>query len=66
MAEDVEIAKTEKSTSSSKSSQYYTVKKGDNLGSIARKNHTTVKKLCQLNGIKANTTLKIGRKLRVK
>ena len=66
VVEDVKIAKTEKSASSNKSSQYYIVKKGDNLGSIARKNHTTVKKLCQLNGIKTNTTLKIGRKLRVK
>lgn len=66
VVENVKIAKTEKSASSNKSSQYYIVKKGDNLGSIARKNHTTVKKLCQLNGIKTNTTLKIGRKLRVK
>lgn len=66
VVEDVKIAKTEKRASSNKSSQYYIVKKGDNLGSIARKNHTTVKKLCQLNGINTNTTLKIGRKLRVK
>ena len=66
VVEEVEVAKTEKSASANKSSQYYTVKKGDNLGSIARKHNTTVKKLCQLNGINANTTLKIGRKLRVK
>lgn len=66
VVENVKIAKTEKSASTNKSSQYYTVKKGDNLGSIARKHHTSVKKLCQLNGIKTNTTLKIGRKLRVK
>ena len=57
------VATNKTSTASTK---YYTVKKGDNLGSIARKNHTTVKKLCQLNGINTNTTLKIGRKLRVK
>lgn len=57
------VATNKTSTASSK---YYTVKKGDNLGSIARKTHTTVKKLCQLNGINTNTTLKIGRKLRVK
>lgn len=46
--------------------KYHTVKKGDTLGAIARKYHTSVKKLCQLNGIKSTTTLKIGRKLRVK
>ena len=39
---------------------------GDTLGKIAQKNRTTVKALCRLNGIKENTTLKIGRRLRVK
>lgn len=46
--------------------KYHTVKKGDTLGAIARKYHTTVKKLCKLNSIKETTVLKIGRRLRVK
>lgn len=50
----------------SASPKYYTIKKGDNLGSIARRNHTTVQKLCQLNGINKNTTLRVGRRIRVK
>ena len=50
----------------SASPKYYTIKKGDNLGSIARRNHTTVHKLCQLNGININTTLRVGRRIRVK
>ena len=45
---------------------YHTVKKGDSLSKIAKKYGTTVTKLCQLNGIKKNKTLKIGQKLRVR
>lgn len=57
---------TAEKTTTKQSSQYYTIKKGDTLGSIARKHRTTVKKLCQLNGLKENSTLKVGRKIRVK
>lgn len=46
--------------------QYHTIKKGDTLGKLARRYHTTVKKLCRLNGIKTTTKLKIGKKLRIK
>ncbi len=42
-----------------------TVRKGDNLSQIAKRNGTTVKKLCQLNGIKGNK-IKAGQKLKVK
>ena len=52
--------------SSSSSPVYYTIRKGDNLGKIAKKYHTTVSKLCKLNKIKETTTLQIGRRLRVK
>ena len=45
---------------------YYTIKKGDTLSKIAKQHHTTVNKLCQLNGITTKTILKVGRKLRVK
>ena len=41
----------------------YKVKKGDTLGSIAKKYGTTVSKLCKLNGISEKKTLKIGQKL---
>ena len=44
----------------------YTVKSGDTLYSIAKRNGTTVKKLCQLNGIGENAKLRVGQKLRVK
>ncbi len=53
-------------SSTSGSPQYYTVRKGDTLGKIAGKYHTTVSKLCKLNKIKETTILQIGRKLRVR
>ena len=53
------------SGSSGNSGQYYTVKKGDTLGKIAKKYGTTVRKLCQLNNIKESKPLRIGQKLRV-
>ena len=48
------------------SAKYYTVRKGDTLGAIARRNNTSVRKLCQLNGIKETTILQIGRKIRIR
>ena len=46
--------------------KYHIVKSGDTLGRIAINNRTTVKKLCQLNGIKETTILRIGQKIRVR
>lgn len=46
--------------------KYHIVKKGDTLGRIAINNHTTVTKLCQLNGIKKTSTLRIGQRIRVR
>lgn len=46
--------------------QYYKVRSGDTLSSIAVKYHTTVRKICELNGITTKTTLRIGRSLRVR
>ncbi len=43
---------------------YHRVKSGDTLGAIASKYGTTVNKLCELNGIKRTTILKLGRSLR--
>lgn len=44
----------------------HTIKSGDTLGGLARKYGTTVSKICQWNGIKSTTTLKIGNKLIVR
>lgn len=43
---------------------YHRVKSGDTLGAIASRYGTTITKLCELNGIKRTTILKLGRSLR--
>jgi Cell wall-associated hydrolases (invasion-associated proteins) len=45
---------------------YHTIKKGDTLSKIAKQHHTTVNRICELNGINSKTILRVGRKLRVK
>lgn len=45
--------------------KYHTIRSGDTLGALARKYGTTVSRLCQLNGIKSTTILRIGQRLRV-
>lgn len=53
-------------SASSGGGQYYKVRSGDTLSKIAKRNGTTIKKLCQLNGIKETTILSVGRRLRVR
>jgi len=43
----------------------YKIRKGDTLGAIARRNHTTVKALCKKNGLKPTSKLRLGQKLRI-
>ena len=63
-------AKSAPAASTSKSSKggsaTYTVRSGDTLNKIARANGTTVEKLCQLNGLKQTSTLRVGQKLKLK
>lgn len=49
-----------------KAMKWHVVKSGDTLSRIAINNNTTINEICRLNGISRNTTLKIGRKLRVR
>jgi len=44
---------------------YHKVRSGETLSGIAKRYHTTVKKLCQLNNIKNPDELKIGQKLKL-
>jgi murein DD-endopeptidase MepM/ murein hydrolase activator NlpD len=43
----------------------HVIRKGDNLSTIARKYQTSVRKICAANNITAQTTLKIGRVLKI-
>jgi murein DD-endopeptidase MepM/ murein hydrolase activator NlpD len=44
--------------------KWCTILSGDNLGHIAMRYHSTISKLCTLNGISRTTILRVGRKLR--
>ena len=65
-AEQERYAAEKKENALSAEKRYYKVRKGDYLGLIAKRNHTTVAAICRLNGIKSTTVLQIGRVLRVK
>ncbi len=54
-----------KSSKSRSRATYTTVRKGDTLGAIARRNGTTVAQIRKLNGLRSNT-VRAGQKLRVK
>ncbi|MBQ8046736.1 MAG: peptidoglycan DD-metalloendopeptidase family protein [Prevotella sp.] len=54
----------ETARSSSSVKKYHKVKKGETLSSIARKRHTTVDRLCRLNGIKKSAKLRPNQILR--
>jgi len=45
---------------------YHKIRKGDTLGTIARKYHTSVKEICARNKIRTSTTLRVGKTLRVR
>jgi LysM repeat protein len=45
--------------------KYYVVKKGDTLTQIAKKNRTSVKKLCEINRIKETSILSLGQKIKL-
>lgn len=44
--------------------KYHKIRSGDTLSALAQRYGTSVKNICHLNGIKATTTLRIGRSLR--
>jgi murein DD-endopeptidase MepM/ murein hydrolase activator NlpD len=44
--------------------KWHMVCQGNTLGHIARRYHTTIQKLCELNHITRKTTLRVGRKIR--
>lgn len=58
---------TEKNVQASNNSgtlRYHKIRKGDTLGRVSRMYHISIDRLCQLNGIKRTTTLRIGQLLK--
>ncbi len=59
-------AEAEQKAKEMAAAQYHTVRSGDTLSGIAQRYHTTVRKICTLNGITERTILRVGKRLRVK
>lgn len=57
-------SKSQVSAKSSKGKSI-TVKEGDTLGKIAKRNHTTISAICKKNGIKQSKVLRAGMRLKV-
>ena len=55
---------TAKSVAASNAIRYHKIRRGDTLGRISRKYHVSIDRLCKINGIRRNTTLRIGQILR--
>lgn len=62
----IKVGQVIKLTGTVQQTQYYTVKSGDTLSGIAKKNGTTVKQLQAWNDIKNPNKIYVGQKLRVK
>src|SRR6185437_3921629 len=45
---------------------FHKIRSGENLGTISRKYHVSISTLCRLNRITTRTTLRVGRKLRIR
>ena len=65
IAQNLDNTPKSKSRTSSRGSRTVTVRKGDTLGAIAKRNHTTVAALRRANGIKGSN-IRPGQKLRLK
>ena len=63
--EDRHSRKSKRGKGKKEVNQSVTIKEGQTLSEIARKNHTTVDKLKKLNGIKGSN-IRAGKKLKVK
>ena len=57
---------TASSSSGSKGSKSYTIRRGDTLSRIASRNGVTVRQLCRLNGMTTKTKLTPGKKIRLR
>lgn len=60
-----QMAETEE-TPPAGDSEYHTIRRGDTLGALAKRYHTSISTLCKLNNISRTTTLRVGKRLRVK
>ncbi len=57
---------TDKESSQTTERVVHIIRSGDTLGAIARKYHTTVSRICALNGISVKKTLRLGQRIVVR
>lgn len=57
---------TQDTISNSSESALYIIRKGDTLERIAKQHHTSVKRLCQLNGIRKDRIIRPGQQLKIR
>ncbi len=62
----VDAAKSAEVAESSSQAVYHTIKQGDMLGKLAIRYGVSIDQICRLNNITRTTTLRLGRKLRIK
>lgn len=63
----VKKAAEEKAAREAAAARYHTIRSGDTLSGIARRNGTSISAICKLNpGLTPKSTLRLGRKIRVK
>lgn len=60
-----DMSSTKAPSNKKTSGRIHKVKKGDTLASIAKRNHTTVKTLCRMNGLKETSVLQIRQKIKL-
>lgn len=51
---------------SSKGGKYHRVRRGDTLGGIAVRYGTSITRLCRLNGLRRNSIIRIGQRIRIR
>lgn len=67
LTEEEERAEEERLRKEAEAMRWHMIKSGDTLGRIAINNHTSISAICRLNpGLTPNSTLRIGRKIRVR
>ena len=64
--EEEERAEAERIAKEMAAAKYHVIRSGDTLSGLAVKYHTSVNAICKLNGISPSSTLKIGKKIRVR
>ncbi len=71
MINHISKSRSKNSSASSDNDDYsgttiHRVRQGDTLSGIARRYHTTVAKLCRINGIKETSILSLGQKIKIR